>query len=57
MAIFLGIFLFLYCAVYLVGVGAAYLLTMAVLGVVILSDVLKDWIKAALKKLKNKRQL
>lgn len=57
MAVFLGVFIFLYCAVYLVGVGAACLLILAALGVVILIDDLKDWIKTVLKKLKNKRQL
>lgn len=57
MAIFLGFFVLLYCAVYLVGVGAACLLILAVLGVVILIDDLKDGVKTVLKKLKNKRQL
>ena len=57
MAIFLGVFLFLYCAVYLVGVGAACLLILAALGTAVLLDYLKDKLETVLKKLKNKRQL
>lgn len=57
MAIFLGIFLFLYCAVYLVGVGAACLLILAALGAAVLLDYLKDKLETVLKKPKNKRQL
>ena len=51
-ALFLGIFAFLFCAVYLVGVSAACLLIPIVLGIVVFLDDIKEKLK---KIFKNRR--
>lgn len=51
-ALFIGIFAFLYCAVYLVGVSTACFLILIVLGITVFLDEIKEKLK---KIFKNRR--
>lgn len=52
MALFIGIFAFLFCAVYLVGVSAACFLIIIALGIAVFLDEIKEKLK---KIFKNRR--